>query len=68
MKSVGIHGSSSLLYMMKVMVWHFVGDTHKVIVEFSDLDAGMKALMNNIVGVKFKSSYFKLSLVQGTSP
>jgi hypothetical protein len=45
-----------------------VGDTHKVIVEFSDLDAGMKALMNNIVGVKFKSSYFKLSLVQGTSP
>jgi hypothetical protein len=45
-----------------------VGDTHKVIVEFSDLDARMKALMNNIVGVKFKSSYFKLSLVQGTSP
>ncbi len=28
--SVGSHGSSSLLFMMKVMVWHFVSNSHKV--------------------------------------
>jgi len=30
MKSVGSHGSSSLLFMMKVMVCHFVSDSHEV--------------------------------------
>ncbi len=30
MKSVGSHGSSSLLFMVKGMVWHFVSDSHKV--------------------------------------
>ncbi len=30
MWSVGSHGSLSLLLMMKVMVRHFVSDTHKV--------------------------------------
>jgi len=30
MKSVSSHGSSSLLFLMMVMVWHFVGDAHKV--------------------------------------
>jgi hypothetical protein len=30
MKSVGSHGSSSLLLMIKVMVWDFVSDSHKV--------------------------------------
>jgi hypothetical protein len=29
MYSVGSHGSSSLLLMMKVLVWHIVSDTHK---------------------------------------
>jgi len=30
MKSVGNHGSSSMLSMMKGMVWHYVSDAHKV--------------------------------------
>jgi hypothetical protein len=30
MKSAGNHGSSSLLFMMKMIVWHFVSDSHKV--------------------------------------
>ncbi len=30
MKSVCSYGSSSLLFMMKVMVGHFVSDSHKV--------------------------------------
>jgi hypothetical protein len=30
MKSVGSHGSSSLLFMMKVMVCHFVSNSHEV--------------------------------------
>ncbi len=30
MKAVGSHGSSSLLFLMKVMVWHFVRISHKV--------------------------------------
>lgn len=30
MKSVGNHGSSSMLPMMKGMVWHYVSDAHKV--------------------------------------
>jgi hypothetical protein len=29
-KSVGNHGSSSVLSMMKGMVWHYVSDAHKV--------------------------------------
>jgi hypothetical protein len=32
MKSVGSHGSSLLLFMMKVIVWHFVSKSHKVYV------------------------------------
>jgi hypothetical protein len=31
MKSVGTNGSLSLLFMMKVMVWHFVSNSHKVV-------------------------------------
>jgi len=30
MNSVGSHGSSSLLFVMKVMVYHFVNDSHEV--------------------------------------
>jgi hypothetical protein len=30
MNSVGSHGSSSLLFVMKVMVCHFVSDSHDV--------------------------------------
>jgi uncharacterized membrane protein YkvI len=30
MNSVGSHGSLSLLFMMKVMVCHFVSDSHEV--------------------------------------
>jgi len=30
MKSVGNHGSSSMLSMRKGMVWHYVSDAHKV--------------------------------------
>jgi hypothetical protein len=30
MKSVGSHGSLSLLFMMKVMVWDFVSNSHKL--------------------------------------
>jgi hypothetical protein len=30
MKSAGRHGSSALLLVMKVMVWHFVSNSHKV--------------------------------------
>jgi hypothetical protein len=30
MKSVGIHGSLSLPFMMKMMVWHFVNVVHNV--------------------------------------
>jgi hypothetical protein len=30
MKSVDSHGSSLLLFMIRVMVWHFVSDSHKV--------------------------------------
>jgi hypothetical protein len=30
MNLVGSHGSSSLLFMMKVMVCHFVSDSHEV--------------------------------------
>ncbi len=30
MKSLGSHGSSSLLFVMKVMVWHHVSNSHKV--------------------------------------
>jgi hypothetical protein len=30
MKSMDSHGSSSLLLVMKVMVWHFVSNSHKV--------------------------------------
>jgi hypothetical protein len=30
MKSVDSHGSSLLLFTMRVMVWHFVSDSHKV--------------------------------------
>jgi hypothetical protein len=30
MSSVGSHGSSSLLFMMKVMVCHFVSNSHEV--------------------------------------
>jgi hypothetical protein len=31
MRSVGSNGSLSLLFMLKVMAWHFVRDTHMVI-------------------------------------
>jgi len=31
MKSVGSHGSLSLLFVMKVMVWHFMSDSHRVL-------------------------------------
>jgi hypothetical protein len=31
MKSVGTNGSLSLLFIMKVMVWHFVSNSHKVV-------------------------------------
>jgi hypothetical protein len=34
MKSVGSHCSLSLLFMMKVMVWHFVSNSHKVMTAF----------------------------------
>jgi hypothetical protein len=30
MKLVGNHGSSSLLFLMKVTIWHFVSKSHKV--------------------------------------
>ncbi len=30
MKSVGNHGSLSMLSMMKGVVWHYVSDAHKV--------------------------------------
>ncbi len=30
--SVGSHGTASLLFMRKVMVWHFVSDCHKVMI------------------------------------
>jgi hypothetical protein len=30
MMSVGIDGSSSLLFMMYVMVWHFLSNSHKI--------------------------------------
>jgi hypothetical protein len=30
MKLVGSHGSSSLLFLMKVTIWHFVSKSHKV--------------------------------------
>jgi len=30
MKAVGSHGSLLLLFVMKVMVWHFMRDSHKV--------------------------------------
>jgi hypothetical protein len=30
MNSVGSHGSLSLLFVMKVMVCHFVSDSHKI--------------------------------------
>jgi hypothetical protein len=30
MKSVGSHGSLSLPYTVKVMVWHFVSNSHEV--------------------------------------
>ncbi len=30
MNSVGSHGSLSLLFMMKVMICHFVSDSHEV--------------------------------------
>jgi len=30
MKLVGSHGSSAMLFMMKVMVWHFFSDSDKV--------------------------------------
>ncbi len=32
MKSVGIYGSSSLLFVIMVMVWHFVSNTQKVMI------------------------------------
>jgi hypothetical protein len=35
MKSVGSHSSSSLLFVVKVMVCHFVSDSHKVMVHLS---------------------------------
>jgi hypothetical protein len=34
MNSVGSHGSLSLLFMMRVMVWCFVSNTHKVMTAF----------------------------------
>jgi hypothetical protein len=30
-RSVGSHGSLSTVFVMKVMVWHFVSDSHKVV-------------------------------------
>jgi hypothetical protein len=32
MKSVGSHGSLSLLFVMKVMISHFVSDAHKTMI------------------------------------
>jgi len=32
MNLVGSHGSSSLLFVMKVMVYHFVNDSHEVMI------------------------------------
>jgi hypothetical protein len=32
MMSVGSHGTASLLFVMKVTVWHFVSDGHKVMI------------------------------------
>jgi hypothetical protein len=37
MNSVGSHGSSSLLFVMKVMVCHFVSDSHEVMTALIDL-------------------------------
>jgi hypothetical protein len=34
MKSLGSQGRVSWLFMLKVMVWHFVSDTHKVMTAF----------------------------------
>jgi hypothetical protein len=34
MNSVGSHGSLSVLFMMRVMVWCFVSNTHKVMTAF----------------------------------
>jgi hypothetical protein len=34
MKLVGGHGSWSLLFMMKVLVWNFMSDTHEVMTTF----------------------------------
>jgi len=32
--SMGSHGSSSLLFVMKVMVYHFVSNSHEVMTAF----------------------------------
>jgi hypothetical protein len=32
MMSVGSHGTASLLFVMKVTVWYFLSDSHKVMI------------------------------------
>jgi hypothetical protein len=32
MKSVGTHARSSLLFVMRVIIWHFVSNTYKVLI------------------------------------
>jgi uncharacterized membrane protein YkvI len=53
MKSVGSHGSSSLLFMMKVMVCHFVSDSHEVM-------TALIVVLPIIVVVEFLCNFIKL--------
>jgi hypothetical protein len=71
---MGIHGSSSLPFMMKVMVCHFVSDSHEVmtalivvlplivVVEIS-LQLHQSFLRASEVGISLNSKLFSTTIV-----
>jgi hypothetical protein len=56
MKSVGSHGSSSLLFMGKMMVWHFVSNLQKVMTAFVVLLPSIVVeFLHNLIDIFFST-------------
>jgi len=74
MTAVGIDGSSSLLFMMYVMVWHFVSNSHKIMTTLMVVLVLLLSFLCNLIDFlsgslhkDFRSSWFctKFNLSNG---